>query len=434
MRDVDQESVWSKLNAANAGLTPRTVQFGAATIELSRPCIALGGRNGAGKTRALRAIAEDLGGDGAFINLHHLIEQAHILYRSRNDLDEIADESGFAEPSHERVADLEKIIGRGYDLIEWSALDLVPAEKSVAEVFKWRGDQPTVPYFRVSHRGRQYTSPNMGLGEFSIHFLFWILEQYADQKDLTLLLDEPDAFLPPRGVRSLLSVLQDICLRRKWTLVLSTHSDEMIDAAVEHDAFVLLRVDEHGETEILDTATIPEVATEVLARLPLDQIIFVEDEVAAILLRAAIHAVAPTSLGGIEIVWGNGHSYMRELIKHVPRPPRPRVRFGFVFDGDQRNTPPDPGTGWQRSYLPTDAEPDEILRSARSGLLEQASMFGTSATQMSLFFDTLDGENSHDWVIKVGDKYERRRVLTTLAEIWARSHREDCQTLFDAIR
>lgn len=433
MRDVDQQTVWSKLIAARRGVVPVQVPFGAGSINLTRPCIAIGGRNGAGKTRALKTIADHLGSRGAFLNLHHLIEQAHILYRSRKDLEDIADESGFAEPSPERVDDLQKIIGRTYDSIEWSALDLVPFESAVAEVFRWRGDQPTVPYFRVSHRGRSYTSPQMGLGEFSIHFLFWILEQYADQAELTLLLDEPDAFLPPRGVRSLLATLQDICLRRKWTLVLTTHSEEMIDAAVEHDAFLLLRVDGQGDTEILDTATIPDIATEVLASLPLEQIIFVEDEIAAVLLKAAIHSVSPARLTGTEIVWGNGHGYIRELIKHIPRPPKPRVRFAFVLDGDQRKSPPDLGAGWPRTYLPTDSEPDDLLRSASSELLEHAAVLGVSRTQMSVFLDSIDGENSHDWVIKVGDKYERRRVLTSLAELWVRSHPQQCRTLVDAI-
>ncbi|WP_353987709.1 hypothetical protein [Ruicaihuangia caeni] len=345
----------------------------------------------------------------------------------------MADESGFAEPSSERIDHLKKIIGRAYDSVEWSSLDLVPAEDSVADVFKWRGDQATVPYFRVSHRGRRYTSPEMGLGEFSIHFLFWILEQYADQADLTLLLDEPDAFLPPRGVRSLLASLQDFCLRNKWTLVLSTHSEEMIDAAIEHEAFVLLRVDDRGVTEIVDTATAPEVAAEVLPGLPMDRVLFVEDEVAAIVLSAAIRAVDARLLSQVEIVWGNGQGYMRELLKRLPRRPAPRIRFGFVFDGDQRAVPLDTGAGWPVAYLPTDREPDDVLRSVKSELLEHAASFGTTPKQMSVFFDTIEGENSHDWVIKVGDRYERRRVLPTLAAIWADGHGEECRALVEEL-
>src|SRR3546814_6656475 len=106
-----------------------------------------------------------------------------------------------AAPSQSRIDDLHKIIGRTYESVEWSALDLGPAEDTVADVFRWRSDQPVVPYFRVTYRGRTYASPEMGLGEFSVHFLLWILEQYADRGDrgdeekiTTLLLDEPDAF------------------------------------------------------------------------------------------------------------------------------------------------------------------------------------------------------------------------------------------------
>lgn len=441
MRDVDAQAIWSKLRAAHASAKPVPFAFGSSTIDLARPCMVIGGRNGAGKTRALRAIADGLGDEGAFLNLHHLIEQAHILYRSREDLDEMAEEAGLDSPPQNRVADLQKIIGRNYDAVEWSALDLGPAEDSVAEVFKWRNDQPTVPYFRVTYRGRTYSSPDMGLGEFSVHFLLWILEQYADRGDrdgrakiTTLLLDEPDAFLPPRSVRILLACLQDVCLRRGWRLILSTHSEEMIGTSLDHEAFLLLRVDDNGETEILDGAATPALASELLARSHLEQVVFVEDEVAASLLEVAIARIDPGYMNQVEIVWGNGHGYMRELIKSLPHPAKPRVRFAFVFDGDQRDEPMDTGTGWPVAFLPTGGEPDELLRSVSAKLPALAAVFGTNATQISIFLDSLEGENSHDWVIKLGDRYERRRVLPTLSGLWAEAHLDECARLLAAIQ
>ncbi|MEX5236136.1 hypothetical protein [Kocuria arenosa] len=440
MREVDALSVWSKLIAANASAKPAPFSFGSNTIDLARPCIVFGGRNGAGKTRVLKAIAKELGDEGAFLNLHHLIEQAHILYRSRKDLDEMAEEAGLDTPPQKRIDDLQQIIGRTYEVVEWSALDLGPAEDAVAEVFKWRNDQPAVPYFRVTHRGRTYASPDMGLGEFSVHFLLWILELYADRgeqkgrKKITLLLDEPDAFLPPRGVRNLLSCLQDLCLRRGLTLILSTHSEEMIGTSLDHEAFLMLRVDDTGETEILDGPETPALASELLARSPLEQVIFVEDEVAASMLEAAIARVDPGYKDRVEIVWGNGHGYMRELIKNLPKPPKPRVRFAFVFDGDQRNDPPEPGSGWPVTFLPTEKEPDELLRSVKAELPANAHLFGTNVTQMSVFLDSLEGENSHDWLIKLGNRYERRRALPTLSALWVQSHQEECASLLEAIR
>lgn len=441
MREVDARTVWSRLLAANANAKPAPFNFGTSTIDLARPCIVFGGRNGAGKTRVLKAIASELGDEAVFLNLHHLIEQAHILYRSRVDLDEMAEEAGLAAPSKNQIDDLQQIIGRTYETIEWSSLDLGPAEDPVAEVFKWRNDQPAVPYFRVTYRGHPYSSPDMGLGEFSVHFLLWILEQYADRGGLedrkkitTLLLDEPDAFLPPRGVRSLLACLQDVCLRRGWTLILSTHSEEMIDRSLDHDAFLMLRVDDNGETEILDGPDTPSLASELLGRSPLEQVIFVEDEVAASILEVAIARADQGYKDRVVIVWGNGHGYMRDLLKNLPHPPNPRVRFAFVFDGDQRNKPLDPGRGWPVTFLPTEGEPDELLRSVRAELSTNAHLFGTNATQMSVFLDSLDGENSHDWVIKLGDKYERRRVLPTLSALWADSHLEECTSLLEAIR
>lgn len=433
MRDVEEREIWARLLKARAHTEPQPFMFEAGSIDLSRPCTILGGRNGAGKTRALKAIAKAMGDEGVFLNLHHLIEQAHILYRSRDDLDEIADEAGSWTPTEDRTEDIQKIIGRAYDSVEWSELDLVPSEDEVAEVFKWRRDQAVVPYFRVTHLGRTYTSPDMGLGEFSVHFLFWILEQFADQKGLTLLLDEPDAFLPPKGVRSLLASLQGICLRRDWRLIISTHSEELISKSMEHDAFLLLRLNDAGETEVIDTTVSPVAGHSLLARPPVEQVLFVEDEVAAALLEALMRHADPSYMDRVTIVWCKGEGDMRELIRKLPRPPRPRVRFAFVFDGDQRDLPVEEGTGWPIAFLPTSEEPDRLLRSTGAQLTVLAHQFATTPVEMTLFLDSIAGENPHDWVIKLGDKYERRRIITALAHLWAADHPDECREILEAV-
>ena len=151
-----------------------------AYLDLGTPCTVLGGRNGAGKSRLLRRLDAHLGEKALLIDLHHLSEQALILLRSRDDFEAMSEEVDSLGPSGDRLTDLEKIVGRKYDELEWFALEVEPDDEVIAKRFSWVGDQPVIPYFRASYRGHEYTSREMGLGEFSVHFLFWILDHFRD--------------------------------------------------------------------------------------------------------------------------------------------------------------------------------------------------------------------------------------------------------------
>ena len=77
------------------------------------------------------------------------------------------------------------------------------------------------------------------------------------ERDLVLLLDEPDAYLPPVGVQSLLARLLGVCLTRNWSVVISTHSEEMIALSMEHESFTLLSIDQHGQPSACTQQMIP---------------------------------------------------------------------------------------------------------------------------------------------------------------------------------
>lgn len=418
MRRVEEEKVWGSLKKSRRG-APSPVTVDNVTLDVSSPCIVLGGRNGAGKSRFLRALQAQLGEGALYIDLHHLCEQALIVLRSRDDFHEMKDEFDVLGPDDERRGDVERIIGREYESIDWYALEIEPSDSGAADRFRWGGEQPLLPFFSAQYRGLEYTSRDMGLGEFSVHFLFWILEQYRETKDVVVLLDEPDAFLPPVGVASLLTRLLRICRDRNWSLVLSTHSAEMIDLALAEQAFVLLRSEEDGTTSSVHSIDDPTAADRLLARPPVRHIVFVEDESAWHLSRALIEALDIRLANSTLIVWGNGAGYLTELQTHLPRPPRPEIRFVVLFDGDQRQqVTPASGNRWPALFLPTEQDPDELFKSNRTDVQGLASRLNTAASGLKTFLDSIEGQDPHDWVNDFGQEYGRPNVLRTLAELW----------------
>lgn len=426
MRGVVEDKQWSALKKARSGVPERLVAVsGYPTIDLGVPCAVVGGRNGAGKSRLLRTIADAVGDQSLLIDLHHLCEQALIVLRSREDFDDMAEEFGVIGPDEDRLNDVRRIVGRDYEVIEWFALEVEPADDLVAERFSWSGEQPLVPYFRVSYRDSAYDAREMGLGEFGVHFLFWILEQYRDERDLVLLLDEPDAYLPPVGVSALLSRLLRLCLDRGWSMIVSTHSEELIKQAVENESFLFLRAGPNAEILGTHSGDDPRVAETLLARPPIRQVLFCEDESAFHLLRSLLeHFDRPQSLMST-ILWRDGDGYLRALHRALPRAPHPDIRFAYLFDGDQRTALPTALNGrWPALPLPTGNDPDSLFKGMSESSDKLAAKLDVAADDLGRRLEALEGKDPHDWVNDLCDAYGRQRVLSVLADLWCEENPE----------
>lgn len=80
----------------------------------------------------------------------------------------------------------------------------------------------------------RYTMLDMGLGELAAHVLLWTLWYLRDQGELVLLLDEPDAYFPPRSREPLLDHIGTTAATRNQAFVLTTHSREALERAISH--------------------------------------------------------------------------------------------------------------------------------------------------------------------------------------------------------
>jgi predicted ATPase len=421
MQRADEAAQWKRFLKGSAAVDPLNVQVGGVEINLRAPCTVLGGRNGAGKTQQLRAFAEELGDDGLLVDLHYLCEQVLTIIRDEDDRDAQAEELDAMVLSPELLDDVTHIVGRTYSSVEWFGLDIVPEDERLAKRFEWAGEQPSVPYFRVKQGATTYGCHEMGLGEFSVHLLFWILEQYRDKPGLVLLLDEPDAFLPPVGVEALLHRLIRLCIERGWRLIMTTHSEELIRQARDQEVFVLLFRDGAGVTRATLSSADPSAGITLLAAPPKDHLLFVEDESAAALLRALLHEAEPRLLERSTIIWGNGHGYLTDLHATVPRPPTRDVHIAYVLDGDQRGHAA-AGSGWPLVFLPTDKDPDELFRTLANESAELALRLGVTEEQLLARLDVLRTVEKHDWVKEMRAAFGSQTALEVLARLWAQKH------------
>lgn len=424
MREAKEREAWASLKKSYSNTPANQFAIGGSSVDLAAACTVVSGRNGTGKSRLLRDLHAALGDSALLLDMHHLCEQALIILRSRTDLGEMAEEFEVQGPDEDRLDDIQRIVGRRYSSVEWYALEIEPDDAAVAAKFRWSGDESLIPYFRAKYGNLDYTSKDMGLGEFSVHFLFWILEQYREAKDLTLLLDEPDAYLPPVGVERLLARILDICLRRRWRVIISTHSGEMITRAVEEQALTVLRIDEEGNTVALQSTSTADVAAELLPRPTIDRVLFCEDESAWYLTRALLDAHDLRLSRATSVVWGNGHGYLRELHKFLPRPPQSELKFAYVFDGDQRGTVDQLDRRWPAVFLPSKTDPDTLFQDAASDPTKLAGRLGANPTSLQLTLDSIEADDAHDWVNSLGERYGRPNALRIVATLWVEQNPE----------
>lgn len=50
------------------------------------------------------------------------------------------------------------------------------------------------------------------------------------------------------------------------------------------------------------------------------------------------------------------------------------------------------------------------------------------------FLDTIEGEDAHDWVNRLGEKYNRPIVLAALAKPWVEQNRSDSDAFVDELQ
>lgn len=433
MRQAREADIWPTLTKKFASLQSEVLLAEGVAFDLSIPCTVIGGRNGTGKSRVLHSLKSSLGERGVLIDLHALCEQALSVIRNQKDgLADLKEEAGSMPLPAERIDDLTRIIGRNYERVDWYGLDIVPGDALIAERFTWSSDpdvtpgteQTVIPYFEATYRGVDYDSLTMGLGELSTHLLFWILQQYEHAEQLVILIDEPDAYLPPVAASALLSRLLNICksrANRGWRVILTTHSADIIADALAQNAFVFLEVGQDGGTKATHCADDPQIANVLLARSPVELVIFVEDESAYHLAQALIDGLGARESEPISVVWGRGCAYMVALRQHLPQSRSADIGYVLLFDGDQRTNPRIPveqAGHWPAVFLPTDTDPDSLFVTVGNNATGISTRLGRRVAEVERFIETLEGKDAHDWVNDLGTQFDRVLVLPALASQW----------------
>lgn len=385
-------------------------------LKLAKAVTVVAGLNGAGKTRALQSIEASLGPRARFVSLHKLGAWIQDELSRRTDIPDLVEEAGEAAADHASVEAVRAIVGKSYRTVSWASIDV--SESPFTSVL----DDDVVPYIRVEDERGVYSSFEMGEGELTAHLLVWLLWYLRDQEGQVLLLDEPDALLPPAAREQLLDHIANYAVTRAAAVVATSHSNELIRAAVAQPGVLIYLGTEDGRPvfvhdpdelrELVETVLLPPagLGRHDVAASTVRCVVWLEDDAAVALARELLRRVAPESLDSIALYWTRGEGDLRTIQLRLPRPDIPvaALEFAVVFDGDVADLPKEEAARWPALQLPGRTSPD-VLFQQNVGAKELAYRAGKSKITMETLLASLGGRDPHDWTDGVIKSLQRSR-------------------------
>lgn len=86
-----------------------------------------------------------------------------------------------------------------------------------------------LPFFIVKTRDAHYDSRNMGLGELSLLYFYWLFSYMSIlDKERILFIEEPESFLPPATQERFADILAMIAATQGVAIIMSTHSEHIL--------------------------------------------------------------------------------------------------------------------------------------------------------------------------------------------------------------
>jgi ABC-type cobalamin/Fe3+-siderophores transport system ATPase subunit len=378
------------------------------------------GLNGSGKSRVLRAIAA-AETHSRVVDVGDLIARLRHAWRSRDDIAALVEETQPLSIPEDYSAAIRDLVRREYSSVDWFAIDIEGSP--VAEIV----GEEVLPYFRVGYSGSTYGAIDMGSGELATHLLLWLLLYMRDSPPQTLLLDEPDAFMPAPVRIHLLDHLLEMAVGSQAQMVVASHSLEVIDPSLDAQAGLMLAETGNVVTCLSDGTQLRGMVAGIYGKAAqVGSLVICEDESAAALSQALIGACDPNLWRNATFLWCAGAGDVFKLWEHLPRPERPPeglTTFLFLVDGDQQAqverliASGETAARWPLGLLPGD--PDALFAEASEGSLEYlAPRLRRPVDELRGFLVSLRGRDPHNWVREVvaWSGVDRLATLRALAE------------------
>lgn len=458
-RQVRMDDHWKKAFKRSYPLVLKDMEFsegevfGEVKLSLNPGVNAIVGKNGVGKSNFIRAIYNSLKSDSSnrerFSNLIDeskiklgfaldenefsvvldpvkdnaiaedilcllfdpctLIPEIQKLFKTQENLDELLESFSAVELSNDELK-LAKFITN----TEYSEIKIISIEDEY-ESF------PMLPYFIVDRQGIKYDSRDMGLGELSLLYYYWLIDNIKKSESKSLLIiEEPESFLPPLIQNRLCDVLAMTLATKGTACLISTHSEHVLRKIPRNHVHIMSRAS--GKTIFYNAAVNFEQMDVLGLTAPKKGVLFYEDEAAYLFVRSMVKASSSFVLDSFYY-----HCSVSEggVLKDLERFPSGFSDFFFVaiFDGDGRERLNDKLKSFKGYlFLPSRCSPEENIISylKEVDVTGLAESIGKPVAALNAATDVATGLDHHDYFLQMAKvlSLSYQELFSRLCDLW----------------
>lgn len=338
-----------------------------------------------------------------------LIPEIQALFSKQDNLEELLE--GF---SPVRLSGEELRLANFIANTSYSSVEIVNIEDEYTSF-------PILPFFIVCRDGVRYDSRDMGLGELSLLYYFWIIGYVSDSgRNCLLIIEEPESFLPPLIQNRLCDVLAMVLAVKGIACLISTHSEHVLRKIPRDHIHVMSRV--MGKVHFFNAASHFEQMSVLGLTAPKKAMIFYEDKAAFLFFCALLKF---SSLYVKDSFYYHCSGSEGDVLTDLKRFPSGLSGFSFVamFDGDSRVNMSDKLVGFNNYiFLPSKLSPEEALIAYIEdlGVEALAGHLGKSVEDINVAIDVAAGLDHHDYFMDISRtlKLSYDDLFARICDLW----------------
>ena len=291
---------------------------------------------------------------------------------------------------------------------------------------------PILPYFIVELGDIVYNSSDMGLGELSLIYAFWLTDYIAKKdKNCLLFIEEPESFLPPLTQKRLTTIFAWLLSNQGINILISTHSEHILERIPHSHIKIIQKIG--SKTEVNDINS----KDESLSLLGLSEVkkgvLFFEDSAALIFANVLIAKSSKYTQDSFHYHISGSEGDLLKTIELLP-PNLGLFKLISVFDGDTKGKYIDKlKNKTNYSYLPLKLSPEEVIIEYIN-LQSPIAISNCLSVDVNVFImakNKAEGADHHDFFIDISNtlKIPFNTLFSSLCYLWASDERNETELM-----
>lgn len=284
-------------------------------------------------------------------------------------------------------------------------------------------------YFDIKYKEINYSTPKMGMGEYAVFHLFFLLTNL--RTGTSLFLEEPENFLTPITQNRLMDVLLNIVEKKKIIVYLSSHSPYIVRKVPKECVVSISNI--NGKIELNSKKNLEIILNELGLDINLKGIIFVEDYVAKEMVKALLKQKISTSfLKKYEVVIAKDESTIKKIKDANLK--GDKLKILYFYDGDMKGKHPKEENVF---FLPGKEPLEKEAKFIANEKIEDLSKsYSIALDDLKSFLVKVEGIEKHEWLEEVKNELdiEKKDFVNKISSYIFEKYKEEVSILISELK